>query len=302
MDRLLRLLEGWFVRARVAGEDLYDDVNWAVRRRVIPILVVYHAVLGFVAWAGVPGLTASLGLIPLGAAMYVFVYATPPMLWPLLWGAGRIGEQVVLVGGVSGAATNALVKGLRAVALLIGVELAMTLYFSVVPVHHDPAMIPVILLAGATLFALSLALRNVLAGLGMIMAVAVIAALTGMFFWGGREEIAKSWQKATAPQPAQSPPPPAFLVREETATDVYLRLPSSSPGATSSETLPTKWIHITVDGGGWADVPKAGGTTFIPSGGAPIPIKAGEWCRLPVDKPFRLEGAGTVDIILSRRR
>jgi hypothetical protein len=84
---------------------------------------------------------------------------------------------------------------LRIIATIIGVELVIGIYFSIVPTWNDQGLIPLLILVlGAILF-LAVGVGGKLAMTTIKILVLIAIVITAIFFLGGREEISLWWNK-----------------------------------------------------------------------------------------------------------
>jgi hypothetical protein len=135
-----------------------------------PLLVTFAA---FVGW---PALTATVALLPLVASV-----------------AGLVAFLDPLVIGAIGAVWP---KFLKAAALVVGTELAFGVYFTIVPVANDRALIPLALLLMLTIAFIAMSGAGVKRVMSALVTSLVI--LTIVFALGGRNETKEKYEDAKA--------------------------------------------------------------------------------------------------------
>lgn len=86
-------------------------------------------------------------------------------------------------------------QGFLLVCALIGCELAIGVYFALVPVSNDPGLIPLLVLAASALFFLRVARY---AQWLIVFLTLILIGITAAFFVGGRAELMKQFKSAVA--------------------------------------------------------------------------------------------------------
>lgn len=132
-------------------------------RCLVGFTFLWPAVLALVA-AGVTVLTPLLGLLPVLAVLAYFLFSTSP-LWIAVISTVQEGRL-----------------GLRALSTLLGVELAIGVYFSLVPIRSAPEWLPLLFLAAFAFLFLALGgyrgwVRSAL--------IVLIVLLSLAFYWAG---------------------------------------------------------------------------------------------------------------------
>jgi len=144
---------------------------WA--RWAIGLTAAWPPVLAIVAILGIRPLTAVVGLVPVATLVFVLVAWTDPLVVPIL------------------AVTHLGRTGLQWVSTILAGELLLGVYFALVPVHNDPALVPVLLLTAAALMFLSLGIRFRGHDTIRMMLVTIIAAITIVMVMGGTAEFSR---------------------------------------------------------------------------------------------------------------
>jgi hypothetical protein len=145
---------------------------WA--RWAIGLIAGWPPILAIVALLNVPTLTSLLGLVPLATVVFVLVAWSDPLVIPVL------------------AITQYGRTGLQWVSTVIAGELLLGVYFALVPVSNDPALVPLLLLVGACLTFLSMGAQFPAKPALQFALVALVALMTLAFIAGGRE-AAHQW-------------------------------------------------------------------------------------------------------------
>ncbi len=172
--------------------DLWDTGSfWA--RLAIVLIAGWPFAITLVAFVGWPALTATVALVPLLAiAFWLFALFDPMVIaaigivWP---------------------------RFLKTMALVVGTELAFGVYFTIVPVTNDRALIPL-----ALLLLLAIAFLAMSGSVKRVMSALVIAfvVLTAVFALGGRDEAKEKYKdaKATVTEWAKPTPTAAASAQE----------------------------------------------------------------------------------------
>ncbi len=176
---------------------------WA--RLAIIIVASWPVAVTFAALIGWPALTATVALLPLAAIIFGLIALIDPL--------------------VIGAIGAVWPRFLKALALVIGTELAIGVYFAAVPVASDRGLVPLaLLLLLAILFlAMSGKVKGVISAL-----VAAFVILTGIFLLGGREK-AKERAKDVV-EWASKPKPPVV----------------TAPTSRTLELTTTEWVEVSI--------------------------------------------------------
>jgi len=151
---------------------------WA--RIGLTILVSWAVVIPVVAIFGYPVLTAMFTLVVLLAATMLFVAYVDPLIVGVL------------------AAFPGTRQAMRWLATVVGIELGLGVYCSIVPVWKDPELLVIATLVAVTLFFLAIGAGGGIRTLGMATLVVVLLGATVMFFGGGRTAVANQMEHATA--------------------------------------------------------------------------------------------------------
>lgn len=164
--------------------ELWRRGNHITRLSII-LITSWPVAIIIIALAGVPTLTAIVALMPAIALIVLAVQMKHPVLLPIF--ATIEGGQTVM----------------RWIATIVGVELAIGLYFAIVPINNRPALVPILILAMLVALLLSVGVKSKITGFAKSAAVITIIVVTIMFFAAD-----KKWQKKTEPPPtpAQAAP------------------------------------------------------------------------------------------------
>lgn len=141
-------------------------------RWALVVLVAWPPVLAVVAMLGSPALTATVGLVPVVALVFVFCAYVDPLVVPVL------------------AAITYGRTGLQWLSTIFATELLLGVYFAVVPVHNDPGLVPLILLVGAALAFFSMGTTSQATTQVRIGLTILALVITALFVVGGRDRAA----------------------------------------------------------------------------------------------------------------
>lgn len=145
-------------------------------RFAIALIAFWPIIITIAAFIGWPALTATVTLLPLVALIIGLLTAFDPMVLAVLgtFGGGR--------------------KALAMIAMIIGSELAVGIFFSAVPVANDRGLIP---LALVTMLAIVFFMLSGVNGKIISALVIVLTAIAVISFIGGRGEVSKAVSAAT---------------------------------------------------------------------------------------------------------
>jgi len=147
-------------------------------RWAIAVSVFWPIVLVAVALTGLPLLISLLALLPVLAIMLSLLAAIDPLVVAIV-GAFGTGRTV-----------------LRTIATVIGTELVIGVYFSIIPVWNDRGLIPVLILVMVAIGFLSIGIKGKVVKTTISILAVIAVVITAIFVLGGREKL-----KAPLPQP-----------------------------------------------------------------------------------------------------
>lgn len=143
--------------------------DWA--RWALALTAAWPLVISLVAVIGYRPLTSAFGLLPVLAIVFVLVAWTDPLVIPIL------------------AAVHVSRSGIQWLATILGTELLLSVYFTLVPVHNDPGLLPLLLLVAAAQLFLALGIQTGHTGAVQTALWALLAVITVAFFAGGWDTL-----------------------------------------------------------------------------------------------------------------
>lgn len=159
---------------RIIGA-LWNIGNYWLRVAIL-IVAFWPIFAAFAALSGSPTFTAVVTMLPLVAGVLILLLAFDPLFLVALgtFGLGR--------------------KVLATLAMIVGTELAMGVFLSLVPFGKDPGLIfPALLVMMAIIFFLLSGVKGKI--VSVLGAILVVIAVT--MFMGGREEVARKVASTT---------------------------------------------------------------------------------------------------------
>ncbi len=159
--------EAWQEFAAITGAVWRTGNQWA--RIGIGLVTLWPVALALVSLTGSTTLISLLALVPVGAVLFLFLAAIDPL--------------VVAAAASIGPARRALRWG----ATIVGSEVMVGVYFSLVPIANDPGLAPLLLAAAAALLFLALGVRGPTVSWLMALLVVLILGLTAILVAGGRD-------------------------------------------------------------------------------------------------------------------
>lgn len=140
-------------------------------RWAIVIIALWPFLLVVVALAGIPLLTSLLALLPIVALLLLILASLDPLI---IMAIGAFPQGRVC---------------LRWIATIIGTELIVGVYLSVVPVWQDRGLVPllVLIITAVLFFSIGIQGKWVKKAVGILILIAI--AITIIFTLGGREKI-----------------------------------------------------------------------------------------------------------------
>lgn len=193
---------------RLFGELWRTGNRWA--RWAIAVTAAWPLAIGAVGVIGSSTLVSVVALLPVAAIVLLLISALDPLVVAII-GVTREGRH-----------------GLRWVATIVGFELAIGVYFTIVPVRNDPSIVPLLLLASATLLFLNLGVASRTGSLIKFISILIIIFTTTAFFMGGskaflnwvRDRLASSNSShgsaasaVRSPAAPSAPAPPSVTAR-----------------------------------------------------------------------------------------
>ncbi len=177
----------------VITRDLWYAGNYWARWTILT-LVLWPILITITALTGWQFAIATVALLPLLAIVFGIIAALDPLVIAAI-GTSASGRKILM-----------------SLAMIIGVELAVGVFFSAVPVANDRGLIPLALL---TMVAIVFFMLSGMKGKLVTVLVAVLVGIAAVMFMGGREEIVK---KANASVSAKAADYPICADTEEGAT------------------------------------------------------------------------------------
>jgi hypothetical protein len=156
-------------------------------RWTIGIIGFWPIVLIGVAITGIPTLTSLLALLPVLAIILLLLALIDPLVLAVI-GSFERGRSA-----------------LRISATIIGAELVIGVYFSVIPVWKDRGLVPLLVLILAAIGFLAAGLQGKIAKGTISILVLLAIILTITFISGGREGLYQKWENLTTAPPALTP-------------------------------------------------------------------------------------------------
>jgi len=192
-------------------------------RWAIVIVASWPALIAFAALVGWPTLTAVVALLPLVAVVFGLVGFNPRRP------RRRLQGQPLVIAAI-GAAWP---RFLKAIALVIGTELAFGAYFAAIPVANDRGLIPLalLLLLAISFLAMSGSVKKVMSAL-----VIAFIVLTAVFVLGGRDKTKRRYENAKGTV--------AEWVGSVSATTAAA--PAPAPASRTLELAPGEWTEVPI--------------------------------------------------------